>query len=84
MKACNPSPECKYYETGCFEDVHHLYWPKSEYRSELERNFRNLGSNTMRICRATHDDIHATERPPVKPSRETMLREVAVWVRKSG
>lgn len=69
---CNPSPECKYFP-NCFEDVHHLYHPRSAYKTPLEKEFRRLGCNTMRLCRAKHDDIHAGSIVPAKPTRDEML-----------
>lgn len=77
-RACNPSEECKFFP-NCFTDIHHIYYPKSLYKTDAEKRFRNLAGNTMRICRALHDDLHAKEKPPEKPSREAIfnaLREV--------
>ncbi len=73
---CNPSPECKYYEVGCKEDVDHYYWPRSAYPTSIESTFRNLEENKRLICRRLHEQRHATEAPPIKPSHEVMLHAI--------
>ena len=73
---CNPETPCKYREEDdCFEDIHHEAYPKSEYRGQLEKRFRECALNKVLICRAVHDDIHKQDLPPRKPSEDTM-REV--------
>lgn len=52
-----------------------MYWPASEYRTELERKFRECILNKVVTCRMIHDERHLVEEPPEKPSREEM-REV--------
>lgn len=69
---CPERKDCPYYERGCKEDTHHLFYPKSAYRTPIERVFRGLPENQVEICRAEHDEIHATEPEPVKPSLEVM------------
>ncbi len=69
-----PQPECPYYETGCYQDDHHAYWPKTDYEPGIERTFRNLGCNVISLCRWTHEKIHERDRPPEKPSLEHMAR----------
>lgn len=70
---CNGSIPCKYREQDeCFEDIHHEAFPKSAYRSALERQFRNHLMNKVLICRAIHDEIHAQRLIPRKGSREEM------------
>lgn len=76
---CNPSPECKYFG-HCFEDVDHIYWPRRNYKTSIERSFRELDENKQVICRALHDERHATEQPPKKPSRDEMLQAIAARV----
>lgn len=72
----NASEACRYYETGCYADVHHVWWPRRKYRSQVERQFRELPENKEVLCREAHDDLHATTRPPVKPPREVMIRAI--------
>lgn len=70
---CSPEIPCKYREEGrCFEDIHHEAYPKSEYRTALEKKFRNHVMNKVLICRALHDDGHAQNLPPKKASPAEM------------
>lgn len=72
---CNPNTPCKYREEDeCFEDIHHEAYPKSAYRTALEKRFRNNVLNKVLICRAVHDDEHAQGLIPKKPSPEDMRR----------
>lgn len=74
-----PCPEdktdCKYKDLpiGCHQSRHHLMWPRSDYRKEIDREYRNLPENKVYICRMLHDLIHL-ELPPEKPAREDMLQ----------
>jgi len=74
-RPCNPSQDCKFFP-NCFTDIHHIYYPKSLYRTNAEKQFRTLAGNIMRICREQHNDLHATERPPEKPSREVIFNVI--------
>lgn len=70
---CDSSRECRLRETiGCFEDVHHKQYPRRAYRNSVERDFRNLDKNKELTCRDRHNEIHATEFPPPKPSIDEM------------
>jgi hypothetical protein len=75
MECPNASPECKYFESkhGCRTNTHHLYYPKNQYTTPVEREFRELPENKETLCMAEHDERHRTERPPEKPSRDEML-----------
>jgi hypothetical protein len=57
---------------GC--NRHHLYWPRRKYKAAIERAFRNLPCHIVQMRIQDHRDLHATERPPQKPSREYMVR----------
>lgn len=70
--ACTPNEGCRYYP-DCYEDTHHLYWPRRRYTSSVERQFRQLPENQAELCRNVHSELHATEQPPKKPSRAAML-----------
>lgn len=72
---CTPTDECK-YSPLCYEDTHHLYYHKKRYRSKIERQFRQLPENQVELCRAVHDERHATEQIPPKPSRDEMLQVI--------
>lgn len=71
----NPRPECPYAELqgGCFSDEHHLFYPRVDYRDIIGSEFRELPENKEQICRWDHDERHATEPIPDRPSREEML-----------
>lgn len=72
---CSPDIPCKYREEDeCFEDIHHEAYPKSAYRTALEKKFRNHVMNKVLICRAIHDEEHAQGLPPRKPTAEEIRR----------
>lgn len=75
----NPRPDCKYAREGCFADTHHDFYPRSDYRTPTEKRFRELPENKELLCRAEHDERHATEAPPQKPPREVMLGALAIY-----
>lgn len=76
----NPDPNCKYAAAnrggGCFSDEHHLFYPRNEYSDPIAKRWRDLGKNTVQLCRRLHDDIHAQDSPPPRPTRETMAYEL--------
>lgn len=62
----------------CFEDVHHLYYPKSYYQNnKFAKEFRELLENKVEICRAEHNEIHATQRSVLRPSLDFMKNAIA-------
>lgn len=63
-------------EGECYEDRHHLYWPASEYSSRIEKQFRQLDSNKITICRWLHNTVHLVTLPPEKPTRNEMQRRI--------
>lgn len=66
-----------YRQTGrCFEDDHHLFYPRAEYKTKTERNFRLLGANIIRICRNLHNIEHAIFPKPEKPDEDVMLAAI--------
>lgn len=75
MGGCDPNPECHFYPE-CYEDNHHLYWPRNDYTSLIERQFRALPENMTLICREEHEAIHANFAPPEKPSEHFMALAV--------
>lgn len=75
---CNENiPGCK-YAPRCFSDEHHEYWPKAAYEEAgtIEQRWRNLGKNTVQLCRQVHDDRHAIEMPPEMPPRHEMVADL--------
>lgn len=76
---CERNPDCKYFNspTGCFTDTHEIYYPRRDYKTAIEKQFRKLGCNVVKICRRVHDEIHAQNPNGVpKPSREEMLQTI--------
>lgn len=76
MERCPDANEsCKYWDSkhGCGFNTHHLYYPRRDYTSPVERDFRELPENKVQLCMAEHDLLHQIEQPPVKPSRDEML-----------
>lgn len=71
---CQNQSECPLKDTmrSCFEDTHHLYYPKAEYTTPTEKRFRELDANKILGCRALHNLRHYTENPPKKPSVQEM------------
>lgn len=62
--------ECRLFPR-CFADKHHPDWPRKDYKTPLEKEFRETRSIGNYICRAAHEAIHR-EDPPEKPSVEEM------------
>lgn len=71
--------QCRYYDSalGCYASIHHLYWPRRDYKTSVEKEFRNLPQNKELMCRQEHDELHVTEQTPHKPKREEMLAAIA-------
>jgi len=70
---------CRYFDMpgGCRTDTHHIYWPRAAYLTQVEKQFRRLPENVVEgICRAVHDEIHATRPAPQKPSRDFMISRI--------
>lgn len=63
--------ECK--QATPHSDVHHFYYPRKDYKTKTEKEFRNLPENKGYVCRCLHNFIHATQEPPVKPTLDFML-----------
>ena len=73
---CTPEQQAECTLKRCFTDQHHIYYPKREYSSPLEKTFRNLGENIVEICRSEHNEIHATQEPPEKPPIQYMAESI--------
>lgn len=56
---------------------HHLYWPRRDYQVGLEKKFRNLPCNVVLMDELKHRQLHATTRPPKKPTRTKMALATA-------
>jgi hypothetical protein len=76
---CQFAKQClhRYIKTGRpAENTHRLYWPKREYQRKVERQFRELAVNKVKLCLGEHALLHMVERPPRKPSREEMMAAI--------
>lgn len=71
----NPRDDCHQQE-GAFSDEHHKVWPASSYLGPLAVTYRNLPGNREQVCRCVHDEIHASEAPPERPSNNEMRRQI--------
>lgn len=69
-----PREGCMYAGTPeCILTVHHLYWPSPDYQTKTERFFREMHANKQfNVPRCEHDEIHATQEAPEKPSHDFM------------
>lgn len=76
---CSNQDSCPLRDTekGCFEDVHHLYFPRRDYRKPIERAFRELDENKVVMCREWHNTDHAVFEAPDKPDLEIMKMAIA-------
>jgi hypothetical protein len=57
--------------------VHHLYYPHKLYKTVVEKAFRELPINKIRLPRCEHDKIEL-EGPPPKPNEEYMEAMVRI------
>jgi len=76
---CSNQENCRLRDTqkGCFEDVHHLYFPRADYKKPIERAFRELPENKVVMCREWHNTDHAVFEPLEKPDLEIMKMAVS-------
>lgn len=73
-----PKPLRGQQEHGCYADEHHLMWPERNYKTPIEKAYRELDMNKVQACRWLHDIIHTDEYPPKKPSLVDMLAQLAI------
>lgn len=78
---CDPerkdTPACPVFEKcgRCFEDVHHLDYPRNKQKTKQERRHRNREFAKERICRAVHEGIHESGYIPEKQDHDTLASE---------
>lgn len=66
---CEPDPSCKFYKSkSCYQNRHHLWWPKRNYTTPLEKRLREAPEAIEVMCRANHERLHLREKPPQKPT----------------
>lgn len=49
---------------------HHVMYERRNYKSKVERRFRNMGGLVVPTLIENHRELHATLRPPKKPRIE--------------
>lgn len=57
--------------TKDFYDTHHLFFPRCDYTTPLDKKFRK--AFVVPIHRGIHDELHAKVPKPQKPGRTAML-----------
>lgn len=73
------SPNCRYFNTpsGCYSDVHHTFGQaRAKALGHIARTFGLLQQNTEQVCRAEHDEIHASNDFPEFPTTDVMLQTI--------
>ena len=53
-------------------NVHHTWFPRSEYTTRFEKNFRNHYGNLTPVAIINHNLLHARVQPPPMPERQQM------------
>lgn len=70
--------ECPVFvkEGRCYEDIHHLQYPERTVRrmGKTAVKWRELDENKERRCRASHNEIHATQPLPELPTQAEIAR----------
>lgn len=61
---------------------HHIWYPKRDYTTRLERRFRELPCGIVFLPVRTHNLLHALQAPPKNPSRFEMAE--AIWSHERG
>lgn len=57
-----------------FYDRHHLFWPRRDYVTRAEKDFRSLRCAQVEVYRGVHDSIHWAFPAPRKPNRHQARR----------
>lgn len=52
---------------------HHLWYPRRDYQTRLEKTFRALQCQIVLLDDHTHRSVHRHSEPPHKPSHEEMV-----------
>lgn len=63
-----------------FIDVHHNWWPRCEFTTGVQRQFRKVF--VMPLNRGIHDTLHHELPPPAIPNRVTMLAYLSLMDKK--
>lgn len=75
---CENEGACPVFEKEgrCRTDIHHTIFPRRNYKTKIEKKFRELDVNKVRICRLAHNALHATGIMPPKPTRDEMCEAI--------
>lgn len=57
---------------GCVSVGHHIFWPESDYRTPLEKEFRELPGNRVPMCKGQEVILHESGEKPPKPTSNVM------------
>ena len=79
------NPDCKYFDrgVGCFSDGHHIFGrARARAVGQIAFDFAMLPENVEQLCRAEHDELHATTEYPPFPDLEIM--KLAIEESKNG
>lgn len=71
---CQPE-QCRFPEP--FQDRHHVYHPRREFKTGVEKKFRQLGCFVYTTCRCMHEEWDGAFDPPPKPPRDVMVQVIA-------
>jgi hypothetical protein len=55
---------------------HHIWWPKKDYQSGIEKRFRELPCNVVWIDSIVHTLLHQYTKPPIKPTHHDMCEAI--------
>lgn len=58
-------------------DKHHLAFNRKQYRSSLERAYRESSGMVIRMCMCRHRDLHSMYEPPRAPSEAVMKQVIS-------
>lgn len=55
---------------------HHLWWPRRDYKTPVERKFRGLPCNIIVMDVRIHQALHIYGTPPTKPNLNFMRESI--------
>lgn len=66
---CTDYPEQHRLLSNQRPDRHHLYWEKKSFQNGPYRDLRSNPRFIIKLCRHFHNDLHATQSPARRPTR---------------
>lgn len=71
---CPEPQDCRYRGTPeCIVTTHHLWFSKRNYKTVIEKAFRELPENKESLPRCQHEALHRTTEAPEKPPLDNMI-----------